>query len=172
MTSQEQLAKIGQAALDARAEGMTLPARLHTLIRQAEAEAIEAPTVPGLYLMKVDGKPDRTALLTESGTWHMDGLRGPFTDKSPVKMREYLLASGRSLIRIYTAVEAQKLAADAVNLSSTKLNEIALRIERKRGQDEIIGYIDSINQPNYSALCGELLVATRLGGILHVKVDQ
>lgn len=171
MTSQEQLAKIGQAALDAKAEGLGLPPRLSTVIRQAEAEEIEVPTAPGSYLLVRDGAPHRFASLDASGRWLVDGL-GSTSKKSPEKFRTFLASTARSPERIYTATEAQKLAADAVNLASTKLNEIALRIERKRGQGDVFGYIESIHHPSYSKLLGELLVAVSHGGALHVKVEQ
>lgn len=172
MTSQEKLAKIGQAALDAKTEGLGLPPRVSEAIRLAEESEVVLPTAPGLYLMQVAGKPDRTALLNGSGIWHMDGLSGSSTNRGSTRMRQYLLGTGRRPERIYTATEAQKMAADAVDLAMTKTYKSVRRVARKIGQREVINYIDSMHQPRYSALLGELAIETGPLGSLYVGDDE
>lgn len=169
MTSQEQLAKIGQAALDAKVGGLGLPPRVSEAIREAVGSEPTLPDAPGDYIMKRSGYPDRTAYRTALGHWSLDERHKPPMDVE--QMALYLNTSGRVLERIYTATEAQKLAADAVNLSESKLHRTveAYAAWRRRGQLDIIGYIESIHR--YRDLVNELVKASAPGGIIHVKVN-
>lgn len=172
MISQEELAKIGRATLAAREANQRLPGILGKIVDDTIRESVKLPTEPGSYLAVREGYPDRTAQLGSSG-WKIDSALGKSGVMKAVDMAAFLSYNGRELKRVYTQVEAQQLAADAVDLARHKWAQGADEAAwRRKGQTDIVSYIESVNWPGYSGLVNELIEATAPGGILHVKVPE